>query len=83
MSVNVSPLCIRLMIACYAFPEPKDVIPEWNNDICHSLRNYLLGHGLIDEKFRATPRGEAWVKFICQTPLPEQIWKLPQRTLDE
>lgn len=82
MSHHVSPLAVQIMIECHCSAEPginfqRDV---WLSHAGERVREWLVAEGLIEPcKFRATPRGSAWVKFLCQTPLPMQTWVLPDR----
>lgn len=79
--MEMAPIVIKFMLACYCTPEPGEHVGvnHWNSDAGRETRNWLFENDLIDANFRATPRGEAWVKFICATPLPESVWMLPQR----
>ena len=76
-----SPLDIQIMLACFCTQKPKQHIGSqtWNSDAAKGSRNWLRDNGLIDEGNSATDRGCAWVKFICDTPLPKQEWALPDR----
>lgn len=79
--MTVSPIHIEFMLACYVTPAPGERIgrDEWESGAGHQVRKWLAEQQLIDSRDRATPKGEAWVKFICATPLPEQRWVLPAR----
>ncbi len=79
MKVQLAPIHIKFMIACYTSPEPMAQLSErhWNSTAGVNVREWLLQQGLIDEHNKATERGEAWVEFICKTPLPEKKWILP------
>ncbi len=76
---EVSPLMIKIMLVCYAFAEPSDMGTEWHSPAGVECRKWLLEQNLIGPTQRATKRGEAWVKFICSTPLPVHKWILPDR----
>lgn len=77
---SVSPLCIKLMFACYVTPEPAIYFgADWNSPAASECRRWLQENGLITDKYEATERGKAWVEFICATPLPQQSWILPER----
>ena len=80
---ELSPLTISFMLACYYSADPEANVGDarWNSSAGVSVRMWLEQHGLIDDKNRATDRGKAWVRFICQTPLPEQAWRLPERII--
>jgi hypothetical protein len=72
------PIKISFMLACYVSPEPsRYVLGEWDSEAGIETRRWLQENGLIDENHRATPRGEAWVQFICDTPLPVSKWVMP------
>lgn len=76
-----SPFAITIMFECYACANPgaNMRLEQWNSPAAEEVRSLLLNKGLIDDELRVTPRGVAWVKFICATPLPEQTWILPDR----
>lgn len=80
-----SPLTIEIMIACYTLAEPSTSSYSfgWNSSAARQVRSELGREGLIcvtkNNEYRATPKGAAWVKFICQTPYPEATWTLPDR----
>jgi hypothetical protein len=81
--MNVSPLTVNFMLAFFCSPNPKDELGEryWSGGAGAEAREWLHENDLITDPDdgRATSRGEAWVKFICETPLPEQTWVLPPR----
>lgn len=76
---TVSPLCLRIMLACHVSPDPKSVISErvWNSSAGIEIRQWLLNNTLINGNYQPTPRGKAWVQFLCETPLPVATWKRP------
>ena len=76
---GVAPLCISMMIACYVSPDPRSEVGEgvWASQAGDEVRRWLLDNGLIDANARATERGEAWIRFICETPLPVHVWQRP------
>ena len=82
--MTLAPITIKFMLACYTTPEPGEHVGQehWNSSAGLDARRWLADNGLIDGNDRATPRGEAWVKFICATPLPETVWVLPERARD-
>lgn len=80
MPDGVSPLTITIMFECYATSKPGVNIPEqiWNSEAAKCARALLASYDLIDASTdRSTERGDAWVKFICETPLPVKQWVLP------
>lgn len=87
-SIEVSPLTIQIMFACFCSPEPSSWFEpaQWASKAGIEVRHWLLERGLItgDDGIphgepRATDRGKAWVSFICATPLPIAHWVLPER----
>lgn len=76
---NIAPIHISFMLACYVSPDPKGVVGEavWNSRAGQDAKQWMLEQNLIDINGRATDRGEAWVRFICETPLPVQVWQRP------
>ncbi len=79
--ITRSPMLIRIMLACYYSPDPENEIGlgSWTSEVGQSVREWLMARELIDDSYRATDRGKAWVEFICETPLPEAKWILPER----
>lgn len=72
------PIKISFMLACYVSPEPhRYVLGAWDSEAGIETRQWLRDNGLIDESDRATDKGEAWVQFICDTPLPVAKWVMP------
>lgn len=80
---EVSPLTISIMFACYVSSNPREALGfgRWESPAAGHARIWLRDQFLIDDDNRATERGKAWIRFICQTPLPEQAWRLPDRTM--
>ena len=78
---NVAPIHINFMLACYCGPDPEQTLgsDHWNSEAGMDTRIWLAEKGLIGDDLRATEKGEAWVKFICETPLPVSKWGLPER----
>jgi hypothetical protein len=76
---TVAPIYISFMLACFVSPDPKGLLGEavWTSRAGQDTQQWLLEHGLIDINNRATERGEAWVRFICETPLPVHVWQRP------
>jgi hypothetical protein len=76
---SVAPIHINFMMACFTSPDPERRMhtDHWNSPAGLETRRWLLDNGLITEDNRATDRGEAWVRFICETPLPVQVWQRP------
>lgn len=79
---GVAPIAISFMLTCYVTPMPEEHVgrAQWNSLSGGETLKWLRDNGLIDQDNKATERGEAWVKFICATPLPVSRWSLPERT---
>lgn len=78
---GVSPLAIAIMLACYVTPEPAQLVgTTWASPSGVQVRQWPRRNDLIDDRWRATERGKAWVKFICATPMPVATWTMPERS---
>ena len=77
--MSLAPIYINFMLACYTRSDPEVDLgtAHWNSPAGKETRNWLIYNGLVNEKYEATDRGKAWIKFICDTPLPEQAWLNP------
>lgn len=75
------PLLIEIMIACHANANPIEKVGErtWFSSAGFELRWWLRKEGLVDEDFKSTARGKAWVEAITHVPLPvEHVrWVVP------
>lgn len=80
--INLAPIHITFMIACYTSSEPEAQLGErhWNSPAGMDTRGWLLQNELIDGDNRVTERGKEWVNYICETPLPVKKWVYPPRT---
>ena len=79
--MTVSPLCLRIMLLAYYSAEPaKYLVPEMTSSPGIEAQRWLQENGLVSKSLEATPRGDAWVKYILSTPLPEAKWVFPERT---
>ncbi len=78
---GVSPLAIRIMLACYYAANPVDDVTHrtWNSEAGTKIRDWLRENELVDEDYTVTERGKAWVNYICATPLPRKRWVMPER----
>ena len=85
MSNGMPPIYITFMIACYTTSNPIAALGDdhWNSPAGMDTRSWLIANNLIGTDYIATARGEAWIKFICQTPLPVCTWTLPPRCSSE
>jgi hypothetical protein len=79
--INRSPLLIEIMLACHCRPNPAEALgPTWETETAAEIRSWLIDNDLIDPgTFRSTEKGAAWVKFICETPLPTLKWEMGER----
>lgn len=78
----MKPIHIKFMLACYCSPTPHSELEnQWASAAGQETLEWLREMELIDPDNRPTERGTAWVKFICATPLPEQVWVLPERSV--
>ena len=81
--MTLAPITIKFMLACYCSGQPAvELGTQWNSGAGQETLHWLQANGLIGDNYRVTERGEAWVKFICATPLPETVWVLPERARD-
>jgi hypothetical protein len=78
---NRSPLLIEIMLSCHCRPNPAEALgPIWGTEVASEIRDWLVKNDLIDRAtFRSTEKGEAWVRFICETPLPTLKWEIGSR----
>lgn len=76
----VSPFAVEFMIACHVSADPPRHIgaERWNSIAGKKIWAWLCREGLIDGQSRATPKGVAWVGYICSVPLPVEQWVLPE-----
>lgn len=76
-----SPLLIETMLVCHCMADPADHYgSRWNSVPAQQARVWLIANELIDaETLRSTEKGAAWVKFICDTPLPKLKWEMGER----
>lgn len=74
----VTPFTIIILIECTT-SKPGSNIPHdmWTSPAANAARDWLIDSNMIDEALKATARGQAWLKFMCQTPHPIQTWILP------
>jgi len=80
-----APIYITFMLACFysADPEAELGSDHWNSKAGRKTRDWLVRKGLVKiPGFIPTDRGKAWVKYLCDTPLPKCCWILPERSSD-
>lgn len=72
VTIERPPIVIEFMLNCYYSysPETNLGVHRWDSSAGRATRRWLWTQGLIDEDNRPTPRGTAWVKSICETPMP-------------
>lgn len=77
--MSVSPLQINFMLTCYFSLDPVAELGQdhWDSSAGQEARKWMIVNGLVDGKHKATERGCAWVKMICETPLPIRVWMRP------
>jgi hypothetical protein len=82
MGMRLAPIHINFMLVCYFSAEPEQALGKyhWDSMAGREARLWLHKNELIDSYNRSTERGRAWVDFICETPLPEAKWVMPERT---
>jgi len=73
------PIKIIFMIACHVAGDPETYIGKdhWNSPAGFETRKWLQANDLINEDYESTPKGKAWIEFICETPLPICKWMRP------
>lgn len=73
---SVAPIVIEFMFACYVSTNPAAHVGEhqWSSTSGRQTHAWLRDRELIDNEDRSTSRGDAWIEFICETPLPEHKW---------
>lgn len=78
----MTPFEIEILIHYYVSPTPHRVELE-NSPIWPETRAWFLAQGLLAARtessrygatYECTKRGEAWINYICQLPLPTQQW---------
>jgi hypothetical protein len=81
----VTPLTIRLALGfCCKEPPFEDV--SYDSEAGKQARKWLEDEGLIDwdikGPIKSTQRLEAWVRHLCNQPIPEQHWIVPKPESD-
>lgn len=71
-----APIVLKIMLACYTAPFPIEEIGEqcWHSRAGQQTRAYLMREGLVNNEWRATPRGIAWISAFCNIPLPYAVY---------
>ena len=64
--MQVAPIIIKFMLACYTTAEPQEQLGavHWNSGGGGEARQWLFANGLVDENHRPTKRGKAWVDEV-------------------
>jgi len=74
----MSPLELSVLMHCRVFPQPFDEEAMNNKEIIVKferqdvLESYEASIG--ENGYRLTPKGEAWLTDILNTPMPVQQW---------
>ena len=78
------PMKISFIFAICGSTNARGFVGEqnWNSESGKKTLDWLKTNSLIDRKFKATQRGKAWFRYICDTPLPKHRWILPTRKVD-
>lgn len=50
----------------------KEIVSEF-------MADKIIMQGSTPLTYRATPKGQAWLKMICETPMPIQQWIDPRQ----
>jgi len=78
----MSPLNIHFLLYVYAFVRDEDWMLNFNEN--EMAITYLLDNGLIqcncstDKAYKLTEKGECYVDFIINIPLPVSTWSIPE-----
>lgn len=72
----MSPLAIKMLIHFHLASEPYELnLPIHQDIIATFLRMGAIEPSAIyDDVYHTTDRGTAWVKAICQVPVPKQVF---------
>ena len=72
---------VEFMFACFLSSNPVEHVglSMWESGVGQEARKFLRENDLVDHNNDPTSRGMSWVKYILETPLPEQVWRLPSR----
>jgi len=75
----VSPLHIIIALEYAVSGEPGANVPSniWNSSAAKDVIGWLFNEGLLAESGKPTEKLQAWVKMICETPLPVNVWVRP------
>ena len=76
----MNPITIELMLHIYYDSQPH---PKMRSDSFKDAARNLVSRNLVkfdaeDDSFTSTSRGDAWVRMLLATPLPEQVWMDPR-----
>jgi hypothetical protein len=75
----MTPYETQILIACCVSATPAAYFPP-ETALCASTLEWMRTEGLIDEGLHATDRARAWLEAALKTPLPVQIWVIPEHT---
>lgn len=69
----LTPVEVEVLLHCFYRPEP----PPSATPAYRAAVGKLLGMSVIVSRegaYECTPLGDAWVKAICKTPAPKQVF---------
>lgn len=77
--MSYAPIYIKFALAYYTSGDPKAELglQHFTSESGSQVYQWLKRENLIDENDRATDRLEAWVRHLCNQPLPEAKWVIP------
>lgn len=73
---SVSPLTIQIAIACHVSADPEEAVGvvTWESPAGREVRAWLTANEFVNGAHKGNEKLEAWVRKICETPLPVQAW---------
>lgn len=83
----MTPLAVEMLIWFCTRPPEADVFPSLKtHEPQKEIRNWMIAEGVIEPwddlstepLYRATDKGQAWLRMICATPMPVQLWADPR-----
>ena len=76
MKPNMSPLEIRILLACFYSPDPEAEFSgdQWNSESSQRALIRFKSEDILRANLTLTDRGVALVDELCNTPFPTAIW---------
>lgn len=75
----MSPFEIKMLLAIYVSRSWEDEYRDlWHTDTWAHTVEKFKNDGLISEHRQATEKLNAYVKALCEMPLPVQVWVMPK-----